>query len=140
MRLSSLASARPAYYDRNATTTVLSTGITVAPHSQTTRVTSTIAAGKKAYIEYVYGMMIRVTAATTAGFMQITPRFTSGGTSAILAQVITVTNSLTTAETKTITGTITLYGGEVFDINSQDQSTGGTVYYEIAAKLTNFDA
>ena len=140
MRLSSLASARPAYYDRNATSSLQSYNGSVAPHSATTRWTVTIATGRKAIIEQSTVTYTRLTAATTLGLAENSIQITSGATTAY-ATVIYQYNNAVYANGVQATGAMpTLYAGETLACTTYDQSTGGTVFYHASSKLTLYDA
>jgi hypothetical protein len=140
MKLGSLAGARAEYYDRNATSFFNSYSATVSPHGQTTRFTTTIASGFKAFIEVQTVYAQRQTAATTSGTVQVIGRCVSGVNS--IDTVFVTTTSLAVAATlfDIGTATITLYAGESVQGATVDASIGGTVFFAIAVKGTQFDA
>ncbi len=140
MRISSYAVARPAYYDRNATGTFLSFAGIVAPHAATVRFTTTVAAGKKSYIELAHSYADRQTVAAP-GFNSVS--WTRVFNGAVYASVIFVRvdqNAVGPMFDRVVTGSTTLYAGEVFESVTIDGSTGGTINWYVSAKLTSFDA
>lgn len=137
MRLSSLAAARPQYYDRNATSSTASvSGQVYAPHGNTTRNTTTIAAGKKLLVESIYLFNYRVTAAAVVGL--------SGFYVAVDGNVLATTNLTTNAvldkSTNNLFGNCTVYAGSVITTQTYDLSTGGTIFYDGNWRGTQFDA
>ena len=141
MRVSSFAVARPAYYDRNATSSFVSYDGVVAPHTDTLRATFTTAAGKKAYIETGAIYMRQETGATAVGRSFSVLRITSGSSLNDVARIDS--NSSVTANTYRVdkmNGTPTIYAGESLTIRTFDFSTGGSIDYLIGAKITTFDA
>ena len=135
MRLSSLASARPVYYDRNPTITLGSYYASVAPHVTTTRWTITNTAAQKAYCDAASIAMVRDSAAATAGISfaqvsQVSPVTLVFMYSAVLG---------TTAQ-QSMGGSIFIpQGGSLFG-QTVDNSTGGTITYSLMAHVVQFDA
>lgn len=141
MRISSYAVARPAYYDRNATNTWNAyVAGTVAPHGGTTRWTVTIASGKKAIIETANVLMWRDAASTVIGASFGLLRLTSGATLGDIANAVLYTTTVYVTATQLVSGGITLYASDVLSAITQDNSTGGSIYYNLIAKGTIFDA
>ena len=141
MRVSSLGNARPAYYDRNATSGLANYGaVNVSPHSETVRFTVTIASGRKAFIEQARFTCLRITAATTLNAVAMIFRNTSGASNADLIYETKHTNTVGDELTQGTTGTTTLYAGETLDARTSDLSTGGAWNYYLSAKYTTFDA
>jgi len=141
MRVSSFAVARPAYYDRNATTGVFSyDAANIAPHSLTTRWTTTVAAGKKAFVESGTARLIRYTAATLAGQANVQIQVTSGATQIDLFNCFLYSNTVNTLVTGSVPTQVTLYAGETLAATTADASTGGTTYIGMFGKTTTFDA
>ena len=142
MRVGSFAVARPAYYDRNASS--LSgqyVGSAVAPHGGTVRFTTTVAAGKKLFLEVGHVYLSRQTAATVAGVYDAAIYITAGGNSPRYVYTASKDNTVQPAPTfATITGTTTLYAGEVLEAQTSDGSTLGVINYVVQYKATSFDA
>lgn len=140
MKLGSLAAARPALYDRNATGIVATYENDLAPHALTTRWTVTVAAGKKAIVESAYLSSWRITVATAVGPVFNAINYTSGGSTgrALVAQY--VNNTLYYREVYTLGQGITLYAAETLVYSTEDTSTGGQLRVSGTAKLTTFDA
>ena len=142
MKITSYAVARPAYYDRNASS-VIQTELTVyAPHTATVRVTYTVAAGKKMFVETSSTLVQNVTAPTVAGIstsivrlQNVSAQFTDPIRSDALTSAV-----LTTLIDKSLTGQTTLYAGEQALLITSNGSTGGTVLHLAAFKATLFDA
>lgn len=144
MKIGSLASARPAFYDRNATTLTQEYQNTLAPHGFTVRFTSTIPSGKKAIVEFAYVGIQRQTAATTPGVCAGVVQVNSGGILLRSPYIDTKDNSVVPATTQIIqSANLTVYAGETIQAQSFDSSGGatpGTVYFVLQAKATQFDA
>lgn len=141
MRISSYAVARPAYYDRNATSTLQSYSATVAPHADTTRWTTTIATGKKMSVELLQIYQERRTAAVAASQINIQVNVTSGATTALSVFTNELANNTVGArDYRLITNVCTLYAGEVIYVTTTDASTGGTALFLAVMKGTTYDA
>ena len=142
MRLSSLASARPAYYDRNATSgSIAYQGTSIAPHADTQRATVTLASGKRAFLEATSLIYIRATAATAATFVYASASLIpSGGTGVGYLLVPQINNTVGTVSNISLGGSLTIGAGDVLSLYTSDTSTGGTYNYYLAIKYTQFDA
>lgn len=142
MRVASLGVARPAYYDRNATSQTIQYVADIAPHGTTLRATYTTPAGKKAYIEAAAVYMRCSSAPTAAGRNFAIVRVTDA--SANLIEICRIDKNANTvvgnSYAVTSTSMPTVYAGETITIYTNDASTGGTVDYVIGAKVTQFDA
>lgn len=141
MKVTSYAVARPAYYDRNATSGLAVYGaVNIAPHGETTRFTVTVAAGRKAFIEQSRFTAMRIVAATVLNANTLVFRNTSGATYVDLLyeakHVLSVGDNLTQGTT----GQSTLYAGEALSALTSDSSTGGSWNYYLNCKYTTFDA
>ena len=140
MRVGSLAAARPAYYDRNATTMVQSSTVLDTPNTGTTRWTTTVASGKKLLIESGLASFWRETAATTAGQVTSVIRVTSGGVDCDIALIKALNNTVSSYYSDKVNTPTTLYVGETLSGISRDNSTGGSMWFEINVKGTTYDA
>lgn len=141
MRVSSYAVARPAYYDRNASSIMPSYASFNSPHAATIRYTYTVASGKKALIETSTSYISRYQAATISGYYAADTRITlASGSYMILHRPVVIDNTLGPAYFGSSTGAVTLYAGETISAETSDGSTGGTVTMILAAKGTLFDA
>ena len=141
MKITSYAVARPAYYDRNASSGVFSyDAASIAPHALTTRWTTTVAAGKKAIIESGTARLIRQTAATVVGQANIQIVITSGVTQIDLFNIFTYSNTTNVPITGNVPTSSTLYAGETLAATTADSSTGGQLYIGMFGKITTFDA
>jgi hypothetical protein len=140
MKVSSFAVARPAYYDRNATSSVQAFLATDGPHGQTTRWTTTVAAGKKIVSEAAAFRNLRTTVATVAGVVTSELQLVSGSSTLILISNRQTDNSVVTQYFVTLSAPLTLYTGESLSAVTVDLSTGGVVQYSLNFKGTSFDA
>jgi hypothetical protein len=141
MRISSYAVARPAYYDRNATGTFLVYSAVTGPHAATTRFSSTVASGKKAFVELSHAYYDRQTVAATGLNTVAWVRIAS--TTATYASLIFVRTDTATVGPlvdRVTSGQVTIYAGESIEGVTIDGSTGGTCNYYISSKITTFDA
>lgn len=143
-RNNSGATAREAYYDRNPLTIALSSQVAATvPHSATVRETYTVPAGRKAYLESVQCSIVRRTAATAAGRpMAYCALIPSGqGSSTPLQAFLDLSQNVAAdRQDLTLSSSMQLGAGDRIDLATLDDSTGGTVAYFLAAKLTEFDA
>jgi hypothetical protein len=139
MKLGSLAGARAQYYDRNATSLLMNYADAVSPALLTTRWTTTITAGKKAYVETSMVMQYRITAATFVGEYSCDQQISSGATHSRPLYVVSNSNA-TFIQTFQFLVTYTLFAGETLQFRTYDTSTGGIMYFQGNAKLTIFDA
>ena len=136
MKITSYAVARPAYYDRSAASAIAYYAANVAPHAATIRWTSTVAAGKKQFVEFARTSIYRTALATTAGLYS----------SDILIAGISLTSSVGTSVVVgasvalTITGAITLYAGDSILAGTEDGSIGGQVFFIAGYRATEFAA
>ena len=140
MRVASLGVARPAYYDRNATSAIQTYVATVSPHSQTTRWTTTVAAGTKLVVEAATVFVQRATAATTPLEVYGRVRITSGANVMVLAGNAFTSNTLAVLYVDKASAGTTIYAGETVTGVTSDGSTGGTAFFEIDFKGTVYDA
>ena len=138
MRVSSFAVARPNYYDRSATSLIKSFSGTVAPHGATTRWTTTISAGLKAFIETTHGYVDRQTVAAPGLNVILWARITSGADTSNILFCRSDQSAVGPLLDRSIAGGITLYAGEVFEGLTIDSSTGGTCNFALSSKLTTF--
>lgn len=141
MRVGSFAVARPAYYDRNATSVRNRYNAAVAPAGFTTRWTATVGAGKKAYVDQAVAWINTSTLPTGSGYSRAYVETTDGTTGVVVcvAQMFTSTTAYTSDVDKATTS-ITLYAGFVITSLTADGSTGGTIQYLLDAQYTQFDA
>lgn len=140
MKVSSYALGRPNYYDRGATSLIKSYSGVVAPHGATTRWTTTIASGLKAFIETTHGYVDRQTAAAPGLNIVLWARITSGSDTSNLLFARSDGAAVGPLLDRSVAGGITLYAGEVFEGLTIDGSTGGTCNWALSSKLTTFTA
>jgi hypothetical protein len=142
MRLGSLASARPAAYDRNQSTVLKSfSSFAVGPHAYVTRWTQTIASGKRAVVTSAQIWTQRFSAATSIGQLlyeiSVTP---SGGSGVPFLYIIDNDNTVNRVTNVVMSSGPYLQAGDVLYCNTQDSSTGGTVNIATSGSLALFDA
>lgn len=142
MRVSSFAVARPAYYDRNAASSILGYSADIAPHGATTRATYTGAAGKKTYVEYALSACRTSNVGTVSGRRFGIIRITDATTATCDIARVDGASSLVanTVVSDKCQGMPTIYAGETVTMITTDGTTGGTIDWVLNAKMTTFDA
>ena len=135
--------SRPAWYDRNPKSICVGFSGALAPHSTTIRWTYTCPAGKRAMIELLQCSVRRVTAASMPNDFFSGILFTPivGDEGIILIAYITSAETAVGAkELNMLGGNLMLQPGDEIKGYTGDFSTGGTVFYVLNYKLTEFDA
>ena len=140
MRVASLGVARPAYYDRNATSLFQSYLAQIAPHATTTRYTYTVSAGKKVYLEHVGSRVLRTSAAAPVGQFGIEQQVTDGTKQILLSERYSLDNTVNLVQDDIRVLGCTIYAGETVSGVTLDSSTGGLVQYWVSIKGTLYDA
>ena len=141
MKITSYALGRPSYWDRNPVTVVQNYSDVLAPHAQTTRWTTTVAAGRKMNVELANVRVVTTTVATTKGAYNYASIYiVSGAVTFSLCDLLLPTNTVNAPVYFQMTGVPTLYSGETLYGVTSDNSTGGTVQYLVAAKATDYAA
>jgi len=133
---------RPAWYDRNPTAQESAyAGDGVAPHDNTNRWTYTCPTGKKAMAEFMLVSATRKTAASAAGLVSCYINYMKSGTTEILLMEGRLyKNSVGDQAVAWAPQNIILLPGDKLLCYTIDLSTGGTVDYRSALKVTEFDA
>lgn len=140
MKVTSYAVSRPAYYDRDATASQGSYDAGgVAPHAATTRVTTTVAAGKKLLVEVLFLSFRRNTSATVANSVTLATYAVTTLGVGVMPRLDSVSNTLGLQFSQQ-SQHFTLFGGERLDINSEDLSTGGSMLISAGFKGVTFNA
>lgn len=104
----------------------------VAPHSETTRVTYTVAANCYAYIPFVNMLAKRATAATTAGTFGAKFQLLLGGTEIVLIGLIfSRSNTVGDHDRLQVPAGIWLRPGDMIRFTTFDTSAGGTIDYSL---------
>ena len=141
MKVTSYAVARPAYYDRNATTSFNAYNQLITPAGLTTRFTYTVPAGKKLQLEAVGVTITTQTLATVAGRNIILVAITSGVDTADLSRIDATNTNVVASYRFDIKGLVlTLFAGETIYAQTLDGSTGGSQYFAAFNKGSIFDA
>jgi len=139
MKVTSYAVARPAYYDRSATSFSGGYDAVLAPHTDVTRVSVTVAAAQKVILEGVNMSILRLSSATVLGLVGFHSNVQS--TAGFRMTDISSYNNVTNVRERQFEAlNVTIYAGESFTATTTDSSTGGTVYYIIQYKGTTFSA
>jgi len=129
--------SRLEWYDRNPSTNSFTyVLVELAPHAIADRFSYTVPTGKKAMVEAAVCKVIRKTAAAPAGLAKaiVTVR---GGT---LLTATILTNNVGDQNSMCIGSAGVLAGGETNKGRTEDDSTGGTVIYQLAFHVTEFSA
>jgi len=130
-------SARPEWYDRNASQAGIAYGATnVAPHVITSRASYTVPSGKKAFITAVQLDVRRRVAATTLGTVLARLNL-AGGTGFVALHENNTVDSRRSIETSI--GSI-LLAGQTIELQTQDISTGGAMDYTLSVVIVEFSA
>ena len=139
MKLGSLASARPQYYDRAPATKSQLYSATLAPHADTQRWSYTVPAGYKAYVETAYALSLQQTAPTVAagGYAGVFTN-TDDALASIVSYAYLVAATAATQSAMGVSGVALLNPGNNIFGQSSDGSTGGTRYIVISAKYSTF--
>lgn len=141
MKITSYAVARPANYDRNASSILQVTDSEFTPHGQTNRGTYTVAAGKKLYLESASIFLLTTLAPTVAGRCIATIYILSGTTPCYVARLDGYASAtLYATRNSGLVGQPTVYAGEQLLALTLDDSTGGRIGYNLNAKMTLFDS
>jgi len=140
MRVSSYAVARPAYGDRNSSSTTNSYLATVGPHGFTVRWTQTIAAGKKCLVETGQSRIRRTSAATVLGDVVTEMIVNSGSTQIYVLNGFLYNLAVGAMDRVYLSTVFTLFAGEQFTATTVDLSTGGVNEIILSSKGTNYDA
>lgn len=141
MRVGSLASARPAYYDRNATSIFQSYNNTLAPHATTQRYIYTVASGYKLLAELSEAVFMAITAATTVSRCRVDVEVTNGTVTTSTCAVDTIPNNTVNYYYQMLQpSAVTVYAGESVQGYTTNLSTGGTMFMASAFKGTLYSS
>lgn len=137
MKLGSLASARPIYYDRNASLTTAGYYNTVGPHATTTRFTVTAASNKHIFVDAGSAVLMRATAATLVDYARGSLQQPAGQ---IICPSFLYNNTVGATNTSILSGSILVTAGNSLVGETYDQGTGGTILYSMFIHGVIFDA
>ncbi len=141
MKVTSYAVARPAQYDRNASSSIQGDAAIYAPHGVTSRWTYTVPSGFKLFLEACSVSQQNITAPTVAAQASIIIRITSGLVFMDPIRLDILTSGVTTTiNSNQVFGQVTLYAAEVLNVFTLNSSTGGTVLMASGSKGTQFAA
>ncbi len=136
MKITSYATGRPMYYDRNATTITNGYYDAVGPHLTTTRWTITNTASQKMFVDSGSIAMARTTASTTLGTAASTIQSPSGSNI-----ILTLLHSQSVGVTQNLAMGGSVYispGGSLIGVTF-DLSAGGTIQYSLFAHAVQYD-
>lgn len=141
MRRGNAANPRQAWYDRNPTPKAVSYNANIVPAATTQRWTYTVPANRKSYVEFGLIAAERSAAAAPVGtieaFVQYTP---NGGATSTIAYLRQDTNTVGIPYFIPIGQAMLLFAGDNLAAFTDDTSTGGSVSFQLAIKVTEFDA
>jgi len=142
MRVSSFAVARPAAYDRNASSVITADSTSYAPHAATVRGTYTVAAGKKLFVEVASTFLKIDSAPTSSGLATTLVRITNAAASFldISRSDLMTSAAVSTVAFNSVSGQTTIYATETVSLITVNLSTGGFVLHAGGIKATLFDA
>jgi len=125
------------WYDRNPISQSISyVAGNVAPHSATTRATYTVPTGKKALIGGTQNLIRRATVAGTVG--EVLVEFIMPGLMVLID--IHENNTVGSQSKREISPNSLLLEGDLVQIETIDESTGGTMDYWLYMTVTEIDA
>lgn len=132
--------ARPSWYDRTPTGRGQLYNATIAPAGTTVRWTYTVPTAKKALVDVVTMQATRQTAAAPIGEAAALIEVTSLDASVARLIQSLFNNTVGAAANGNFAAAIPMQAGETLIGKTYDFSTGGTVNYNVAAHLVEFDA
>lgn len=127
------------WYDRNPKSVADDFTLIAGPHATTERISYTCPAKKKAIVEFLQIEVVRVTAATVLGktyvYLSIKP---ISSIPKRLLHIFFEDNNVAKRVRTAIGTTLTLFAGDMIFSSTSDLSTGGSIFYFIAYKITEF--
>lgn len=113
----------------------------VAPHASTTRSTYTVPTGKKARVDAISGEMMIKTAAGPAAERRVLFGVVVGGTAyyAGIMSLCADKNTVGNISSLSVGSGLLMLVGQVSNIVSTDESTGGTLDYRMSILITEYD-
>lgn len=129
------------YWDRNAAEKADTYEGTLAPHSITTRITYTVAAGKKAFVDTAFCATIRAVVATSPGDVLSKIALTPNGLGTVaLLRANQYVNTYGENTYQNLGGSMLVLAGGVLIGQTQDTSTGGNCAFNLSYHAIEFDA
>lgn len=133
------AIARPVYYDREQASVAQGFDVLTGQHAATVRSAYAVPEGRSAFIETIWGLIIRVGVPSVPDFYVITFTFTPYGGSAITIEQLAATGAtLQTIGPHSTTQFGYMAAGDVFRATTEDDSTGGQAFYRGSFKGIEF--
>ncbi len=130
---------REEWMDRNSALAFLNCDVGSAPHAQTLRATTGVAAGKRARVTSGFIEAIRTAAATAVGNARIYLIYNDGVTAFLLWVAMVTLNTVGSRQTIVIPEGLTLAGGSSITLYTDDDGTGGSLYYQGFVGLLTYD-
>lgn len=143
MRLYTVGSSRPAFYDRNASSanSQSSQNLGIAPHANTQRWTYTVPSLRNANLDYFMIFHRRVTVAAPAGACHLALGGGVGGSSSPTWGYLDTAQNVADFTAFQNSGQAAfIASGGVVNFSDGDLSTGGTCTFLSFLKLTEYDA
>jgi hypothetical protein len=139
MRGGHLQPSRPFYFDRAPIGRAFAYGSIDAPAAATERFTYTTPSDKLAFIETIALEMLRITAAAPVGQSTIRVAIDTLTDAEVNLVVLDMLNNAVDANRQAeMGGAFVLEAAEIVRALTADTSTGGTILYRAALKLTEF--
>lgn len=130
----------PTYYDRHPLVLPFQYQGTIAPAGVTTRWSYTVPANRLAFVEFCFTIVLRATVAAPADVAQANVIYSNGSAQAALAIAMILNNTVGMQDQSLGNNYGLMVAGDTLLGQSVDLSTGGTVFYDITAKVCEFDA
>ena len=133
---------RPFWYDRDPTPVTRVYDAVTGPHGAIQRWIYTVPAGRKAFVESLTANVTRVTVAAPADISTayITFAETDVAPPEVMLRSATYGNLVDDKDRMATGHSMILLEGNTIRGQTADLSTGGTCYFHVAAKITEFDA
>lgn len=130
------------WFDRNPLNIQRGYQNTLGPAGTATRWEYTVPVGRKAFVESIVCLLIRITAAAPVGRANCGITLTPAGQALFYdCAVSELLDNNVGAQSSVILGqSLILFQGDLLTGWTADTSTNGTIYYRIIAKITEFDA
>ncbi len=139
MRLLYPAGVKREWFDRNPVVQDSNFNATVAPHVSTLRLSYTVPAGKKAFVQCAFISTTRMTVAAPVGEVDWQIRHYDGTNEAIISMIQNIDNTALKPYNQQVTFNVYMTAGQAIRFYSSDTSTGGTVSYNGQLSVVEFD-
>ncbi len=141
MRYQTPGAGRLQAWDRAPSTVRLNyEGVGIAPHASVNRWSYTVPAARKAHIQGIQLLIVRVTAAAPVGRINAWMRTPDGAGASGTFYAILWKNAVGDEASFVLGSGVVILAGEQIQAATVDGSTGGTVDYELSAQIMLFDS